>query len=174
MRSFRHTPVFALLCVSLFSLTGCGGSDNPTPSSSPSPATSAPLRSEFVGEWEGPWSVKNGTASKPSSTGGNATLSVQSNGRYVLNLENYQNSRETLAKVTMTGIMSQNGNFSARVPGLKDNDTLAGSFVLPLVPSDKIKMLLTRTHLLISGGAISNAGGITGETDGSMQLTRKK
>ena len=112
MRSFSPIPVFALLSIFLVSLAGCGGSDNGTASPSPSASTNTPLRSEFVGDWEGSWSVK-------PTGGGTATLSVQRDGRYTMNLENYQNSQETLEHVTLTGIMSQNGNFSASVPGFE-------------------------------------------------------
>lgn len=170
MRSFRHIPVLALLALAMIPLAGCGGSDSGTPSPTPSASPATPVRSQYVGDWEGTWSISTRTR----SFGGTGTISVQPDGKYVLFLENYPNKGETEFKdVTITGTMSSNGYFSTKVPGITDDDTLAGAFELPLVPSDRLKMYLTRTHYLVTSGISSGAGGVTGDTQGLFTLTRK-
>jgi hypothetical protein len=170
MRSFPRIPALALLALAVIPLVGCGGSDNNTPTPAPSVSSSTPVRSQYVGDWEGTWSISTRTR----SFGGSGTISVQSDGRYVLFLENYPNKGETeFTDVTITGTMSSNGYFSTKVPGITDDDTLAGAFELPLVPSDRLKMYLTRTHYLVTSGVTSGAGGVTGDTQGLFTLTRK-
>ena len=166
MRLFRSFIVLAILGIVPFSLTGCGGSNDGSPSPTASPSSTIRVNSRLVGDWTGGWGVDNGGG------GGPATLSVKENGAYTLYLENVKNDKDESQNVTFSGTMSESGYFAQPIPGTA-NDSISGAYVSTLDDNNTRKWLLTYTRKLVQGGTtFDNSTGVLASS-GSLNLTRK-
>lgn len=162
MPSFRHTPVFALLCVSLLSLAGCGGSDTPSPAPSASPSAS---RSTFAGQYEGSWEVVTEPDNKVNeriTISGPATISVSDNGAFTATLQNntiYTFGVFTTAKKTHTlrGNVRDSGYFTASVTVnetvsnevVVKTNSISGSLVKPINGGNRYRGTIGLTNLQV-------------------------
>lgn len=172
MRSFRLSPVSALLYAGMLSLAaaGCGGSDGTTVNPSPSPSASVSpsgTRSAFAGQYAGSWRVETERDVKVNeriTISGPATFTVADNGAFTAVLENqtaftYGVFTDRTKTHTLRGTVQDSGFFLADVTiretirgeVVETTNTVAGSLVKPLnTASDQYRGTITLTHARVA------------------------